>query len=156
MLLITVTATVSSKATDAATACATDKAFLSAGAGLCIGLSRYLSLPSELPLEQCNVHVSSGLYMRMSTTMALTVTDYWYCHCHVYGYWCCHWFCYGQSVHVGPCQSLSRFLSVSVSVSVRLCLFLSLIRVSSLFEAAHSAEMQRFETPQGLTYFAVS
>ena len=52
MLLITVTATVSSKANDDATACATDKAFLSAGAGLCIGLSRYLSLPSELPIEQ--------------------------------------------------------------------------------------------------------
>ena len=124
-----------------------------------VSVSVYLGICpclASFRLSQCNVHVSSGLYMRMSTTMALTVIDYWYCHCHVYGYWCCHWFCYGQSVHVGPCQSLSRFLSVSVSVSVRLCLFLSLIRVSNLFEAAHSAEMQRFETSQGLTYFAVS
>ena len=51
MLLITDTATVSSKATDAATAFATDKEFTSAGAGLCIGLSLYLSLPSERPIE---------------------------------------------------------------------------------------------------------
>ena len=101
-----------------------------------VSVSVYLGICpclASFRLSQCNVHVSSGLYMRMSTTMALTVIDYWYCHCHVYGYWCCHWFCYGQSVHVGPCQSLSRFLSVSVSVSVRLCLSLSLIRVCSLY-----------------------